>query len=657
MFPDFKYGITPGDYIYDIETYPNAFTIGIIHTVTEQRWYFECSARQNTLHHFREFMNILSANNCRMVGYNNLGFDYPVIHDIYNNAFITVEEIYTKAMSIIKGQNRFGHMIWESDRVVEQLDLFKIHHFDNKARSTSLKVLEFNMRMDNIEDLPFPVGVDLTHEQIETLVDYMWHDIKATLLFYRESINHIKFREELTTKYNRDFMNHNDTKIGKDYFIMQLEQSGVQCYGRDAKNRRAPIQTLRPQIALSDAILPYIQFEHPEFQRILTWMKSQTITETKGVFKGVNCTVDGFRYDFGTGGIHGSVESQIVYSDDEYMIDDRDVASYYPNLAIANNLYPEHLGQRFAEIYVDVYKQRQQYKKGTIENGMLKLALNGVYGDSNNQYSPFYDPQYTMSITINGQLLLCVLAEQLLKTPNLTVVQINTDGVTVRYPRVYKDHVNAVCDWWEKLTNLQLESVEYNRMIIRDVNSYIAETIDGKLKRKGAYEYELEWHKDHSCLVVAKAAEAALVRGEDIAEFIYNHQDVFDFMLRAKVPRGCRLEWGGDVLSNIVRYYVSTDGDILEKVMPPKGTPGEYKRAAKLTDAYFEAVMDEIGPGVWDERIHTKSKTKYDDEVRTGICTGWTVQPCNDMTGHTFSDINYDYYIKEAEKLVLPLLK
>ena len=43
------------------------------------------------------------------------------------------------------------------------------HHFDNKARATSLKVLEFNMRSDSIEDLPFKVGATLTRDQVDVL--------------------------------------------------------------------------------------------------------------------------------------------------------------------------------------------------------------------------------------------------------------------------------------------------------------------------------------------------------------------------------------------------------------------------------------------------------------------------------------------------------
>ena len=50
---------------------------------------------------------------------------------------------------------------------------------------------------------------------------------------------------------------------------------------------------------------------------------------TKGVFTDLNCTINGFKFVFGVGGIHGSVESQIVYSDDDFQIVDVDVTSFY----------------------------------------------------------------------------------------------------------------------------------------------------------------------------------------------------------------------------------------------------------------------------------------------------------------------------------------
>ena len=547
------------DFAYDIETYPNIFTFACRHIETGQVWQFEVSERRNQLPEFLQFMNALQTasypgGGARMVGYNNCGFDYPVIHFIMDNPHMSEpwEHIYRHAMSIINANDndRFKYMVWPRDRYVEQLDLFLIHHFNNVARSTSLKALQFAMRSESVEDLPFPVGVFLNVEQMDALHAYNLHDVDETAKFYRESLPSIAFREEVSAKYSRDFMNHNDTKIGKDFLIMKLEEANPGCcyYRTEFVSGRQIRQTLRPQIALRDVIFPYVSFERPEFQRILNYLKSRTITETKGVFKDLTATLDDFEFVFGTGGIHGSRENVIAEAGDGWQIIDIDVASYYPNLAIANRVYPEHLGETFCDIYLSLYEQRKATPKSDPVNGMLKLALNGVYGDSNNQYSPFYDPQYTMTITINGQLLLCMLAEQMLKaSPYIQLLQINTDGMTVRCRDEAEPHVMALCKWWEGFTGLTLERADYSRMFIRDVNSYIAEKTDGSLKNKGAYVWKrgggdgLQWHQDHSGTVIAAAATAALVDGSSIERYIATHPVDADFMMRAKIPRSSRL--------------------------------------------------------------------------------------------------------------------
>lgn len=613
-------------YVHDIENYPNVFLFGAIHALTETPYIFEISHRRDDRQAFYLFTEYLREHRAEEVGYNNLGYDYPVQHSILNNImYITNADIYKKGDSIINAgdENRFAHMVWEKDWIVPQLDLYKIHHFDNQAKRTSLKTLEFNMRMENIEDLPFTPGTYLTDSQIDTLRQYLIHDLKATLMFYKHSKKLIDFRRELSAKYGRNFMNHNDTKIGKDYFIMELEKSGIQCF---EPGSRKPRQTHRLSIALNSVIFPYVRFEQPEFNRVLNWLRQQVITETKGVFTDLSADINGFSFDFGTGGIHGSIESQTIRSTENYVIIDLDVASFYPNLAISNELYPAHLGKQFCTIYKNVYDMRSSYPKGTPENAMLKLALNGVYGDSNNVYSPFYDPAYTMAITINGQLLLCMLAEELLKIPGLSMIQANTDGLTVYVPRVFTGQVEQVRHAWEKLTRLQLEEAIYDVMFIRDVNNYIAVYEGGKkVKRKGAYchSVDLGWHQNHSMQVVAKAAEAALVHNKDIRDFITSHEDIHDFMLVTKVPRNSKLLWGDKQVQNITRYYVSTDGVPLTKVMPP------LAKSLKLNpDA---------------------------PERRMSVCKGWLTTECNNMKRFNRATLNYDFYIKEAEKLVAPL--
>ena len=607
------------DYIFDIETYPNVFTLAIEHAEAPLTWMFEISDWRNDSKEIITFLQHLKESNARLVGFNSLGFDYPVLHTLIRMGHGDAKTLYDKAQAIIQSQDnedRWAHQVNPSDRFIEQIDLFKIHHFDNKARATSLKVLEFNMRSDDIQDLPFKVGTYLTREQVDKLKKYNRHDVAQTKLFYYKTLDMIRFREELTVKYNRDFMNHNDTKIGKDYFVMKLEEAGVPCYDYSDKGRK-PRQTPRPQLALKDAILPWIQFEQPEFTRVLNWLKDQTITETKGVFNDLVARVAGFDFVFGLGGIHGSVESVVLDSSEEAVIVDLDVSSYYPNLAISNRFYPKHLGVEFCDIYKNLYEQRKTYAKGSAENAMLKLALNGVYGDSNNKFSVFYDPLFTMSITLNGQLLLCVLAENLIRIKDLTLIQINTDGVTVRLPRTEMAHLQEVRHWWERLTGLELEEAIYRSMFIRDVNSYLAVYESGKVKRKGAYEYSLGWHQNAGGLVIPKVAEKVLVDGAPIRETVENWPELMDFMLRTKVPRSSYLRWGDDTVQNISRYYIAKGGKPLMKWMPP---------LAK-------------NPEKWRQ---------------IGVESGWTVQVCNDIADATLP-VDYDYYIQEVEKLVLGL--
>ena len=617
------------DWVYDIETFADIFCVDLTHVQTRTRYIFEVSDRRDQSSAFVAFLWQLSRAGARMFGYNNEGFDWPVCQHLMQLGTFTAMDAHRKGTEIITG-DRFAHTIWPSDRLVTQGDLFKIHHFDNVARSTSLKKLEINMRSHNVVDLPYPPDQSTTSAQKDEIIRYMCHDVSETFKFYLFSLDQIRFRDELAAKYPDmgDVLNMNDTKIGKKFFERQLGRDA--CYER-VNGRRQPRQTRRSEIRLADVILPSVTFQEPEFQRVKDWLSKQVLRpgkdgliNTKGVFNDLSATVHGFTYDFGTGGIHGSVERQSVHEDDEYEIWDWDVASYYPNLAIANGLYPAHLSERFVEVYGDVYQMRKQHKKGTAENAMLKLALNGVYGDSNNKYGPFYDPQYTMSITVNGQLLLCMLAEWLAPGA-VEMVQINTDGLTVRVHKAHVEWMKQVCKAWEGHTGLELESVRYAAMHIRDVNSYIAVKHDGGVKRIGAYAYktvledpytrERQWHQDHSALVVRKAAEANILHGTPVREFIQQHRDPFDFCYSVKVPRSSRLLWGDTQIQNTTRYIVTTTGQSLTKVMPPlKGS---------------------------------------DQERHIGVEAGWTVTPVNSMDHFDWSLINWHYYAQEAQKLCL----
>ncbi len=669
--------------VFDIETFPNTFTLNAEMLTSEINSTWEISHFRDDRQELFQWFTYLYHNKIPMIGFNSLNFDYPVIHFLYRNPQATVEQIYAKSQEIITSTDRFGHIIWQSDRFAPQIDLFKLHHFDNKAKTTSLKALEINMRSESVLETPVKFGTVLNPDQVERfIIPYNKHDVKETKKFTYYSRKALEFRVGLMSSLNGDVMNYNDTKIGAQILEQRLGEDI--CYDRSS-GRKRPRQTFRNRIALADIVFPYIYFKNPEFQRVLAYIKSQVLTpddlddpeaeiKTKGVFKGLIANVGGIHFGFGTGGIHGSVTAQRFTATEEWLIRDIDVTSLYPSIAIVNQLSPEHMGAVFTKEYGGLKADRLKHAKGTVENNALKLGLNGTYGNSNNKFSVFFDPKLTMTITINGQLLLCMLAEWLLEVPTLQIIQCNTDGITYRIHRDHEPMAVAICKQWQLFTLLDLEDVNYTRMWIRDVNNYIAEKWNKKenkfeIKQKGAYWHPESgdkyadsiseagppaWHKDLGNLVSIKAAVAAMVHGVPIEHFIYAHTDPFDFMLRAKVDRASRLELGGREMQRITRYYVAKDGAELRKISPPaKGAQvGDFKRKNGMSDAEYNAIAGTLNAHTWDERIHTKNKSRY--EIReSSIEAGWKIAECNVASHFRFDNVDYRYYVNEAQKLLI----
>ena len=634
-------------YIYDVETFPNIFTCVIQNTQSKELRVFELSTRKNDLQKFLKTLEWLSKNEKILVGYNNLNFDYAVLQFIYKNAKNysikeLVYEIFLFADGLIK-----NNIIYKEDKntlKINQLDLMKIHNFDYKATRVSLKVLEVNMCMDSIEDLDFRIGEEIKIDEFDNLIKYNKHDVEATLLFFEHSKEAIEFREDLSLKYNENMLNYSDTKIGKRYFIRNLEEK----LGKDICYLNGkPKQTIRNFLDFGKIIFDYVSFETPEFQSLLKYLKKQYSNSMNEVFSNISqdkleelssfCTLNskneanslhlnykGFTFYVGTGGLHGSVESKFYDKSDDFLIIDVDVASYYPSIVIQNNLYPEHLGIEFVDIYKEIRDLRFSYKKGTSQNKMLKLALNSTYGDTNNQFSPFYDFKMTLDITLNGQLMLCMLAEKLMQIQTVTLIQANTDGLTFKIAKKDKSKYEEISNKWQDFTGLELEEIIYEKLWIRDVNNYIALKENGEVKNIGAYKYNLAWNQNHSSLVVQKAVEAYLIKGISIEEFIHNHRNKYDFLLNFKATRNIdlvlekvySLQKTYMPLSNTIRYFISKNGFPLKKILPPLNKDSE-------------------------QRV-------------IGINVGYKVELCNNIEDFSYEFLDFDYYIKEAYKLIEP---
>ncbi len=540
------------------------FCVCFLNDRTGERKLFEISFRHNNCEQLKLF---LQKNVKGLKGYNNVHYDSQLIQYIQNSKLtITADELYKFSQKIIDAEFP-PYPSWKLN--IPNLDIFKILHLDNKNRRVGLKWCEYMIDWHNIEDMPHHHESLVQSDEIaDEIISYCWNDVLATNELFIKYNKEVELRKDITRKYGINLMNASNSRIGSE-LLLKLYCNST---NRDIREVRK-LKTHRSNIAVKDILFPYIKFKTVEFNNVLDYFKQLVINSGDKIDAAT--TIKGIDYVYGLGGIHASISNKIVIAEDDELIIDCDVSSLYPSIAIVNKLYPEHLGYEFSEVYdKDVVAVRLSEKakkeKGdkAIVDGFKEVA-NATYGKSNEESSWLYDPKYTFTTTINGQLMLSMLAERLMNIGD--IIQVNTDGITVKIKKNKEQEYYQICKEWEKTTQLTLEYAQYSKMMIRDVNSYIAIYTNGKAKCKGTFEFEnFPLHKNKSENIVAIAIYQWFVNNIDIEETIRNHKNILDFCIGVRTKSDSKFIYLDKnakeySLPKTLRYFISNKGVVIKK--------------------------------------------------------------------------------------------
>jgi len=567
------------------------------------------------------------------ISFNGLTFDSQISEFIIRNsdtlvnmdAELLANEIYGVAQDIIDRQNNDEFPEFsEKDLSIPQIDVFKLNHWDNPAKRSSLKWIQYTMDWHNIQDMPIHHGQYIrTLDEIETILSYCRNDVKSTKNIYRLCRNHIALRRDLTKTYDIRLMSASEPKISKELFLHFLSKQ----LGEDKYELRQ-LRTFRSTIVVKDIILPYVKFKTKTFNDLLDMFNSVVIDDPlvlKGAFK-YSFDYKGAKTDFGLGGVHGANKRGIYESTEDKIVMTSDVVSFYPNLIIRNKWSPAHLpSAQFNELYEWFFKERRKISKKDVRNYIYKIILNSTYGLSNDKNSFLYDPELTLRVTINGQLSLMMLYEMITEgIPGSKPIMQNTDGLETLIPREYEEKYIQICQEWEELTDLELEHDTYNKIYFADVNNYIAlynykevdKTTFEEIKKsnphylfkqegekfyyaatkcKGRFEFtDLALHKNKSFLIIPKAIYNFFIHGVSPEETLYENHNIFDYCAGFKATSGWVLEKliysQGEItkekLQKVIRYYVSNDGHKIVKrnTMDGREVQLEADRRAMLTE-------------------------------------------------------------------------
>jgi len=576
-------------YVMDYETLSNCFIACFESVKSEDREIFTVHADKNEIIEFIAFLEKNIQLGEWHVSFNGLGFDSQITEHILRNKDQLIygygdgEEIarwiYSKAQDVIGRQNRQEFLEFSPrDLQIHQVDVFKLNHWDNNAKRSSLKWIQYTMDWPNIMDMPIHHTENITSEQIPEIITYCINDVRSTKAIMLLSKSQIELRKTLTEEYNINLFSASEPRISKELFLHFLSShTGIKKW--DLKQMR----THREKIVVKDIILPYIQFKTATFENLLQKFQDVVIYpgQTKGGFK-YSVQYKGVKTDYGLGGIHGARSAKVYEFAEDMVIMTSDVTSFYPNLAIRNGWSPAHLPkEEFCDLYEWFFEERKKIPKSDPKNYVYKIILNSTYGLSNDENSFLYDPEFTMRITINGQLSLTMLYEMICEEiPGAIPLMQNTDGLETMIPREYVDRYMDICARWEKRTMLQLEHDTYSKIILGDVNNYIAITENGKAKSKGRFEYkDLALHKNKSFLIIPKAIQAYFVDGIKPEDYLAQNQNIFDYCGGVKIKGDWEFYKHGILngepfmylLQHTIRYFVSNSGS---KIIKKNNTDG-----------------------------------------------------------------------------------
>lgn len=615
-------------YVYDIEIFPNVFHAVVKNTETGIYHYLEISERRNDLSliewlfHNKDKdgrINSFLHNNKIFCGYNNKHYDDVIINYILDFYQVMKKLSYDKiTASLFKlsnlivsdnESNREKWKKWKYSNYFDSLDLLTMY-FSSKLR-IGLKEMQVTMQYKNVQEYDGDFTKNLPVEEIPKMIKYNKNDVDSTEALLNLSQKAIDLRLGIEKEYGINVLNSDGVSIGKEILKTKYLQDTGKSWD-DIKDLRSPCN----MVNLNEVILPSIEFETPVLRSLLSEMKELTVSP------GINGWNKQFIFyntiiSIGVGGLHSVNEPEkIIPKEDECLVD-VDAQSLYPSLLISYEFYPQHLGKEFLNTYCNIKKERVEAKHNgnKIKNETLKLALNSTTGLMQNEYSWMYSPKDVMKIRMNGQLLLLKLAEMLILKLGCRVIQYNTDGIFILLKKNQLEEYNVVIKEFESFSRLTMETEEFESMFQFAINDYIAvhkgfsETKNYDLvKQKGLFITKTNLGKGMDAKIIPIAIQNYFLEHIPVQKTIKECKDLNLFLTYQKVDKKFKVKLGDKQVARINRFYFSTNGNYL---------------------------------------------IKYDENREFKINAESGVEIVNNLENIKFpNNINYAYYIKQANKII-----
>lgn len=527
--------------ILDIESFPNFFLVKFLRVADDFMMSFSFSG-ENTLK-VDVIMGIIAK--YEIITFNGVFYDIPVLRLALKGA--NSQTLKMASNQLIAGGMRVYE--FEEEYQLRKMNIDFIDLIEIAPGDASLKLYMGRLHSKRIQDLPYPHDKFLTSEEMKEVDNYCGNDLLGTKELLMELTPQIDLRRKMSEQYNLDLRSKSDAQIA------------------EAVIRAEVFKKTKRKIAKAESIDEF-QYQLPEFVRIVDEGIYEALSEPFLVGSSGKITmpkkladlkinIGRTTYQMGMGGLHSTEKSVHHHTDDNYILCDYDVASYYPTIILNAGMYPRQLGPEFLEVYQELVTARLAGKKAKnmVIADSLRIAINGSFGKLGSIYSCLYAPDLLVQVTVTGQLCLLMLIYALEKH-KIPVVSGNTDGIVVKCPRDMEEVMQFIVSEWEEETGFTMERTDYSAIYSRDVNNYIAVKANGSVKTKGCFKVG-GIMKNPTNEVCNLALVEYLTKGISFSQYVTECKDITKFISLRTVQGGA--VQGNEYLGKVVRWYYAKD--------------------------------------------------------------------------------------------------
>lgn len=539
--------------VFDTEIYVDYFLLSLLNAETGNIVEFEMFEGQPL--DIAKVKKIIAT--YRLVSFNGNNFDMPIIAAALQGA--NCKQLKVICDKIIQG-NAKPWMLGIEVPACDHIDIIEV-----APGIASLKIYGGRMHFDRMQDLPIAPEASIAPEQRPLIRSYCRNDLRTTLTLFQKLAPQITLREQMSEQYGIDLRSKSDAQIAEAVIRHEVERRiGNRLPKRDPFEHAGKSFKYKPP--------GFIEYETETLANMLALVAGAEFTiQSNGVVKmpkeiaDLRIAIGKSRYQMGIGGLHSTEKSVAHVADDEHILVDRDVASYYPSIILNCGLRPVHMGEHFTHVYRGIVNRRLAAKNAgdKVTADALKITINGSFGKFGSPYSALYSPTLLIQTTVTGQLALLMLIE-MLEGEGIPVVSANTDGVVIKCPRSRIPLMEVVVEEWEIRTGFVTEDTYYTALYSRDVNNYVAIKPKG-YKLKGVYA-PAGLQKNPTNEIVSEAVVAFLRTGVPVVDTIRACRDITKFVT-IRTVRGGAMK-GETFLGKAVRWYYATgvEGCITYKV-------------------------------------------------------------------------------------------